>query len=61
MNNEVLVNIYSDDLTDLFPASAGLNRRKGDRRKIDYTVPRVSGAESGQVSTMPLIVFFSLR
>ena len=23
--------------------------------------PRVSGAESGQVSTMPLIVFFSLR
>ena len=39
MNNEVLVNIYSDDLTDaetesLF--STPKDSKKGKRRKIDY-------------------------
>lgn len=39
MNNEVLVNIYSDNLTDaeeesLF--STTKESKRGDRRKIDY-------------------------
>ena len=43
MNNEVLVDIYSDDLTDaetdeLFSTSK--ESRKGDRRKIDYKKAR---------------------
>lgn len=43
MNNEVLVNIYSDDLTDaeaesLF--STTKESKRGDRRKIDYKKAR---------------------